>query len=87
MFISSDGTLAAWSMPKLGWGVGFLRWGDMGDRPLPKHPKKALLLQPTSALWLEPWSRRRPLLFTAQSGLGVTLPINKRVCSQPTVVA
>ena len=36
--------LFGWSMPKLVWGVGFLRWGgDMGygdtDRPLP-NPKK-----------------------------------------------
>ena len=58
--------------------------GYIGPSP---NPKKALLSHLDVGLWLEPWSRRRPLLFTTQSGLGVRRqPINKRVCSQPTVV-
>ena len=85
MFISRDGALVlGCSMPKLGWGgVGFLRWGDMGDTSAPPQPNQK---RPFSAISTSGSSRAfssgsnpgRPLLFTSQSGLGV--------CFQPTLV-
>ena len=69
------------------FGCGFPQMGRYGGYIGPSPaPKKALLSHLDVGLWLEPWSRRRPLLFTTQSGLGVRRqPINKRVCSQPTL--